>query len=49
MKKFIFLFIISIVPIYSQPKVPKLTLWATDLTNTLTQSELNDLNKRLKT
>ncbi len=47
-KIFLFLLLFSFTT-FSQPKVPKLTLWATDLTNTLSQSELNDLNKRLKT
>lgn len=48
--KRIFLFVLFLsIPVLSQPKVPKLQLWATDLTNTLNQSELNDLNKRLKT
>jgi uncharacterized protein len=49
MKKIFFLVLILFISIYSQPKVPKLKLWATDLTNTLTQSELSDLNKRLQT
>ncbi len=34
--------------LYSQPVVPELKLWATDFTNTLTSSELNQLNKKLK-
>jgi uncharacterized protein len=49
MKKIFFLVFILITSIYSQPNIPKLKLWATDLTNTLTQSEINDLNKRLRT
>jgi uncharacterized protein len=49
MKKIFFVILFLSVQVYSQPKVPKLKLWATDLTSTLTQSELNDLNKRLKT
>lgn len=48
MNKFFFGFLIFIIPVFSQPKVPVLKLWATDLTNTLTQPELNDLNERLK-
>jgi uncharacterized protein len=48
MKKFFFLFLILFISVYSQPKVPKLKLWATDLTNTLTKSELDNLNSRLK-
>lgn len=34
---------------FSQPQIPKLKMWATDLTNTLTQSQLNYLNNKLKT
>ena len=49
MNKFFFAFLIFVIPVFSQPKVPPLKLWATDLTNTLTRSELNDLNNRLKT
>ncbi len=49
MNKIFLLFLCISFVALSQPKVPKLTLWATDLTNTLSQSELNDLNKRLKT
>lgn len=49
MRKFLFLFLILFISIYSQPKVPTLKLWATDLTNTLTKSELDNLNNRLKT
>jgi uncharacterized protein len=33
---------------FAQPQIPKLKMWATDLTNTLSQSELQDLNTRLK-
>jgi uncharacterized protein len=33
---------------FAQPQIPKLKMWATDLTNTLNQSELQDLNTRLK-
>lgn len=33
---------------FAQPQIPKLKMWATDLTNTLSQSELQDLNERLK-
>lgn len=48
MKKVFFLSLILLISIYSQPKIPDLTLWATDLTSTLTQKELSDLNNRLK-
>lgn len=33
---------------FAQPQIPKLKMWATDLTSTLSQSELQDLNTRLK-
>lgn len=33
---------------FAQPQIPKLKMWATDLTNTLSQAELQDLNERLK-
>jgi uncharacterized protein len=33
---------------FAQPQIPKLKMWATDLTNTLSQTELSDLNVRLK-
>jgi len=33
---------------FAQPQIPKLKMWATDFTNTLSQSELQDLNERLK-
>lgn len=33
---------------FAQPQIPKLKMWATDLTNTLSQTELRDLNERLK-
>jgi uncharacterized protein len=45
---FIF-FLIFVSATFSQPQIPKLKMWATDLTNTLTKSELNELNIRLKT
>jgi uncharacterized protein len=47
-RKIFFLALILFISIFSQPKVPQLNLWATDLTNTLSQSELDDLNKRLQ-
>ena len=49
MKKIFFLAFLLSIPIFSQPKFPKLQLWATDLTNTLNKSELDNLNKRLTT
>ena len=42
------IFLISFAA-FSQPEIPALKMWATDLSNTLTQPELSDLNKRLKT
>jgi uncharacterized protein len=33
---------------FAQPQIPELKMWATDLSNTLSQSELQDLNTRLK-
>jgi uncharacterized protein len=41
-------FLIFVSTTFSQPQIPKLKMWATDLTNTLTKSELNELNVRLK-
>lgn len=35
--------------LHAVPQVPKLKLWATDLTGTLSSSELDYLNSRLKT
>lgn len=49
MKYFIFLFSLFAVSVLAQPEIPKLKMWATDLTGTLSQSELNDLNQKLKT
>jgi uncharacterized protein len=47
--KFLFLLIISSTILSAQPEVPTLKQWATDYTNTLTGSELQTLNYRLKT
>jgi uncharacterized protein len=49
MKLYCAVFLIFISSAFSQPEIPKLKMWATDLTNTLSQSELGDLNRRLKT
>lgn len=49
MKLFFALLLIFVSSAFSQPEIPKLKMWATDLTNTLSQSELSDLNIRLKT
>jgi uncharacterized protein len=48
MKLYFVLFLIFISSAFSQPEIPKLKMWATDLTNTLSQSELSELNNRLK-
>jgi uncharacterized protein len=42
-------FLIFVSSTFAQPEIPKLKMWATDLSNTLTKSELNELNRRLKT
>lgn len=49
MKLYFAVFLIFAASVFGQPEIPKLTMWATDLTNTLSQSELSDLNTRLKT
>ena len=47
--KRIFLFFILFAAVgFSQPKVPQLSEWATDYTNTLSQRDLNVLNVNLK-
>ncbi len=48
MKYFICLFAFCAAFVFAQPVIPKLTMWANDFTGTLSQSELNDLNYRLK-
>ncbi|HCY74801.1 MAG: TPM domain-containing protein [Ignavibacterium sp.] len=49
MKLRVFLLLILISSAFAQPEIPVLKMWATDLTNTLNQTELNELNVRLKT
>ncbi|HRP92779.1 MAG: TPM domain-containing protein [Ignavibacteriaceae bacterium] len=49
MKIYFAVFLIFAATVFGQPEIPKLTMWATDFTNTLSQSELSDLNIRLKT
>jgi uncharacterized protein len=49
MKLYFAVFLIFISSAFSQPEIPKLEMWATDLTNTLSQSDLSDLNRRLET
>jgi uncharacterized protein len=48
MKLFFSVLLILFSTAFSQPKISKLNMWATDLTNTLSQSELSNLNNRLK-
>lgn len=45
---FLIVFLFSVLA-FGQAEVPTIKMWATDLTNTLTKSELDDLNYRLKT
>lgn len=49
MKYFFWVYLLFSVSIIAQPEIPKLTMWANDFTGTLSQSELNDLNNRLRT
>ena len=49
MKYSFIVFLIFVSSAFAQPEIPKLKMWATDLTNTLTKSELNELNIRLRT
>ncbi len=49
MKYSFIVFLIFVSYAFAQPEIPKLKMWATDLTNTLTKSELDRLNSRLKT
>jgi len=49
MKYSFIVFLIFVSSAFAQPEIPKLKMWATDLTNTLNKSELDDLNRRLKT
>jgi len=48
MKLYLLIFFLFISVGFSQPKIPALKMWATDLTGTLNPTELNDLNNRLK-
>jgi uncharacterized protein len=49
MKLYFVILLIFASSAFGQPDIPNLKMWATDLTNTISQSELNDLNIRLKT
>ncbi len=48
MKK-VFLFLLIIQVVYSQPEIPQLHNWVNDFTNTLNESQLSSLNSKLKT
>jgi uncharacterized protein len=48
MKKLFFLLLILVIPVSAQKDIPKLKLWATDFTNTLSSDQLGELNSRLK-
>lgn len=50
MKKlfFVLIFLLLTASGFTQPKVPELSAWVTDYTNTLTSSEINNLSVRLK-
>lgn len=47
--KFLFVILFSSSILFAQPKVPQLEHWANDLTNTLSSSDINSLDFRLKT
>ncbi|MCU0343346.1 MAG: TPM domain-containing protein [Ignavibacterium sp.] len=48
MKLFFAVFLLFLSIAHSQPEIPELKMWATDLTGTLSQTELQDLNSILK-
>ncbi|MBK7630823.1 MAG: TPM domain-containing protein [Ignavibacteriales bacterium] len=48
MKLYFAIILVFATAAFGQPEIPKLTMWATDLTNTLSQSEISVLNIRLK-
>lgn len=48
MKLSVLVFFLFISTAFSQPVIPELKMWATDLTGTLDQSDLSTLNSRLK-
>lgn len=47
--KFVLAFLFSVSVLFAQPKVPALNHWANDFTGTLSSSEINNLDFRLKT
>lgn len=47
-KSLILFFLIWVIPLLSQPQIPKLNQFANDLTNTLSSQQLNELNTILK-
>lgn len=48
MKRVLLFFFLTAVFVFPQPKVPALTQWATDFTDALNSSELNNLNSILR-
>lgn len=48
MKLYYLIFLLFISVGFSQPEIPRLKMWATDLTETLSQTELSSLNTKLK-
>ena len=46
--KYFYLILFCSLVIYAEPKIPQLQNWATDLTNTLTSQQLNELDYRLR-
>lgn len=49
MQKLALIFLLFTFNSFAQIEIPTIKMWATDFTNTLTKSELDDLNYRLKT
>lgn len=48
MQKLTLIFLLFTFNSFAQIEIPTIKMWATDLTNTLTKSELDELNNRLK-
>ena len=47
--KYLYLFLFCSILVYSEPKIPSLQNWATDLTSTLTTQQLSTLDYSLRT
>ena len=47
--KYLYIFLFCSILVYSEPKIPSLQNWATDLTNTLTSQQLSTLDYHLRT